>query len=263
MNDETIIRDEANEFASRFLKINGQKKPLEQFSEIKSRLSFFYSSGAKSLFLDEVNKYVTNELQEHRDEKHNGKPEPTCNWEKRAEKLLFYIRQEISILPKVAHQKNPNIVGKKRTKVFVSYSHIDSDYLKDVKRHFKPFLKQIDFWEDTKILPGMKWKDEIHKAINETKIAILLVSTDFLGSDFIANDELPPLLKAAEEEGAVILTVILKPCLFEEYDDLNQFQAMNPPSKPISKMDINEKEELFVNLVRQTKRVLKENENEA
>ena len=139
-------------------------------------------------------------------------------------------------------------------------SHRDTEYLADIKRHFKPFLKHIDFWDDSKIEPGQKWKDEIIKAINETKVAILLVSTDFLGSDFIATNELPPLLKAAEEEGAVILIVIVKPCLFDEFPDLNQFQAMNPPNRPTSKMDVNEREELYVNLVRQTKRILKENE---
>jgi hypothetical protein len=84
------------------------------------------------------------------------------------------------------------------------------------------------------------------------------VSTDFLGSDFISNDELPPLLKAAEEDGAVILIVILKPCLFEDFNELNQYQALNPPTKPVVKMDNVEREELFVNLVRQTKRILEE-----
>lgn len=82
------------------------------------------------------------------------------------------------------------------------------------------------------------------------------MSTDFLGSEFITSDELPPLLNAAEKEGAVILIVILKPCLFEEFPELNQFQAMNPPSKPISRMTEDDKEELLVNLVRQTKRIL-------
>ena len=122
--------------------------------------------------------------------------------------------------------------------------------------HFKPLFEQIDFWDDARINPGQKWRAEIRKAIGETKVAILLLSATFLASDFIATDELPPLLKAAEQEGAVILIVILKPCLFEEFDELNQYQAMNPPSLPIIKMNITEKEELYVNLVCQTKRIL-------
>lgn len=79
-----------------------------------------------------------------------------------------------------------------------------------------------------------------------------------MGSDFIATDELPPLLKAAEVDGAVILIVISSPCLFEEFPELNQYQAMNSPSKPIAAMDFLEKEELYVNLVRQTKKFLKD-----
>ena len=43
----------------------------------------------------------------------------------------------------------------------------------------------------------------------------------------------------------------------KDFEELNQYQAMNPPNLPISKMDENEKEELLVNLVRQTKRILK------
>jgi TIR domain len=159
-------------------------------------------------------------------------------------------------LPLIAHQKAIINSIQKRTKVFIRYSHADKEYLDDIHRHFKPFLSQINFWDDTKIQPGQKWKEEIRKAIDETKVAILLISTDFFGSDFIVNNELPPLLKAAEDDGAVILIVILKPCLFEDFDQLSQYQALNPPERPILKMKYVEKEELLVNLVRQTKKFL-------
>lgn len=258
MSDEQIIRHEAQRFAKKSLRIRGTVDPVALISKVKNRLLDFYTAESKSIFLDEVKLYVLTELQKHRDEHHKGKADPDCGWEITVEKLLFYLRQELGKLPIVAHQKNPTSEKRDRDKVFVSYSHLDKEYLTDVKRHFKPFLKQIDFWDDTKIEPGQKWRDEIRNAINETKVAILLVSTDFLGSEFIATDELPPLLKAAEEEGAVILIVNLRPCLFDEFPDLNQFQAMNPPNRPISKMEINEREELFVNLVRQTKRILEE-----
>ena len=92
----------------------------------------------------------------------------------------------------------------------------------------------MELWDDSKILPGQKWKDEIRKAIEQTKVAILLVSTDFLGSEFIVSDELPPLLKAAEENGATILIVILKPCLFEDFGQLNQFQTLKSAEQTCS-----------------------------
>jgi len=255
MNQEKIIRSEASEFFEFYVRGDNA---IEQFHEVKERLSDFYTPEFKAVFLDEIETQIKNNLQKHRNEKHDGEATPDCPYEVDAEKLIFYIEQELGTLPIVAHKtpiENPKF---ERKKVFVSYSHKDKEHLADLKRHFKPFFKEIDFWDDSKILPGQNWKDEIIKALNETKVAILLVSTDFLGSDFISTEEVPPLLKAAKEDGASILIVVLKPCLFEEFPDLNQFQTLNPPSNPVIKMKYEEKEDLWVNLVRQTKRILNE-----
>ena len=257
-NEEAIIRDEAIEFHKNTLRNSANSQPIDDFHELSRRLRDFYTPENKAIFLDEIQDRITTELQAHRNKSHDGVAQATCTYEIQAEKLHFYIRQEIDSYPKIVRQKHESNSKQIRNGVFVSYSHADQEYLTDVKRHFKPFLSQIDFWDDTKIKPGQKWKQEIQKAMKKAKVAILLLSTDFLGSDFIATDELPPLLKAAEEDGAAILIVILKPCLFEEFPELNQYQAMNPPSRTILKMDYEEKEELYVNLVRQTKRILEE-----
>lgn len=258
MRNEDIIRQEAREFYSHKMERSSRGSAIDDIHAVKQRLGDFYSPESKAIFLDEVEKQVVTSLQEHRDAAHGGKPGVNCGHEKKPVALIFYLQQELATLPIVAHQNKKADLTQMRKKVFVSYSHLDKEYLSDIQRHFKPFLNQVDFWDDTKIQPGQKWKKEIAKAIDETKVAILLISTDFLGSDFISTDELPPLLRAAEENGAVILTVILKPCLFEEFDALNQYQAMNPPSRPVIKMDESEKEDLYVNLVRQTKKILKE-----
>ncbi|KAF0203392.1 MAG: Tol-like receptor protein with LRR [Bacteroidetes bacterium] len=256
MDNEPLIRNEAKEFTEHYINRSNRRNAIDDFHIIKDRLRDFYTSESKAIFLDEIELNLRENLQVHRNKSHGGEQSPTCIFEINAEKILFYINQELETLPTVARQKFHPKNNKPRIKVFISYSHFDKEFLTDIQRHFKPFLKDIDYWDDTMIFPGQKWKEEIKKAIDETKIAILLVSTDFLGSDFIATNELPPLLTAAEEEGAVILTLILKPCLFESFGALNKFQAMNSPDKPVSKMDMNEKEELLVNLIRQTKRIL-------
>ena len=150
-----------------------------------------------------------------------------------------------------------NINKNERKKVFVSYSHEDASFLVDIRKHFNSILNQIDFWDDSQIQPGQKWRDEIEKAIRETKVAILLLSVDFFGSEFIQANEIPALLELAENEGTKLIIVILRPCLFEEFDHLNQFQTLNSPSYPISKMTDHEREEFYVDLVRQTKKILK------
>lgn len=138
--------------------------------------------------------------------------------------------------------------GPARTKVFVSYSHRDADWLKRLRVHLKPLERDfdVDVWDDKKIAPGSKWRAEIARAIEATRVAVLLVSADFLGSDFIASDELPPLLKAAEEEGAVILPVILSPSWFGRTESLSQFQTVNDPASPLIGMTKAEQEMVFV-----------------
>ena len=72
------------------------------------------------------------------------------------------------------------------------------------------------------------------------KLAILLISTDFLASDFIDEIELPALLKASENNGATILPLILKPSLFAQHKELAEFQSVNDPKKPLSKLSEND-----------------------
>jgi len=139
-----------------------------------------------------------------------------------------------------------------RTKVFVSYSHKDTKWLQRLQVHLSPLERSglVELWDDTQILPGMKWFDEIKRALDSTKVAVLLVSADFLASKFIAEDELPQLLKAAEIDGAKIMPIIVGPSLFSSTPSLYQYQAVNNPSRPLSKMNKAEQEKVFLKLVK-------------
>jgi hypothetical protein len=133
-------------------------------------------------------------------------------------------------------------------KVFISYSHRDTRWISRLEVHLKPIVDSglILHWHDRRIVPGAKWREEIKVAIEAAKIAILLVSADFLASEFISRNELPPLLKASEARGCHILPIIVSPCRFTRIAALAEFQAVNLASRPLSAMKAHEREALFL-----------------
>jgi peptidoglycan hydrolase-like protein with peptidoglycan-binding domain len=135
-----------------------------------------------------------------------------------------------------------------RTKVFVSYSHADEKWLQMLQVHLTPLERSgmVARWDDTKIAPGKKWREEIANAIRSTKVAVLLISAHFMASEFIAKNELPPLLEAAENEGTVILPVIISPCLT---GSLAAFQAVNSPSNPLVDLGRGDRDRVWVKLM--------------
>jgi hypothetical protein len=145
-----------------------------------------------------------------------------------------------------------------RTKVFISYSHKDTEWLERLQVHLKPLEREgkIERWDDTLIGAGEKWKEAIRHAITSAKVAVLLVSADFLSSDFIATDELPSLLAAAKAEGTVILPVILSPSWFEQMPNLAQFQSVNPPSQPLIGLSKAKQEAALVQVANRIKQAL-------
>ena len=144
-----------------------------------------------------------------------------------------------------------------RTQVFISYSHADTEYLKRLKKHLKPHIRDgtIREWDDTQIQPGSDWLDEIEQALQSARVAVLLVSVDFLASDFVAEKELPTFLKAAKDEGALILPVIVGTCEYSE-TKLGRFQALNDPSRPLKRLSVDEQDEVWVKLVKRVREAL-------
>ncbi len=77
-------------------------------------------------------------------------------------------------------------------RVFFSYSKTDVDYLKEFKNRLSTLKNkgEISFWDDSMIRPGEDWDDSIKTALAESDIIFLLVSTDFLATDYLWNEEL-------------------------------------------------------------------------
>ena len=136
-----------------------------------------------------------------------------------------------------------------RDQLFISYSHVDRQWVDRLQKTIHPVVRShgLRLWDDSQIEPGDKWKEEIETALAAAKVALLLVSSDFLASEFVTNSELPQLLTAAEEEGLRILWVPLRPSLVRR-TPIDAYQALLDPGRPLAAMNSVEQEEALVEI---------------
>jgi hypothetical protein len=129
-----------------------------------------------------------------------------------------------------------------RDHVFISYSRQDKRFLDDLLIQLKPYVRTgITAWSDRQIQPGSQWFDEIKAALARSSVAVMLVSPNFLGSDFIHEHELGPLLRDAEAGGVRILWVLIRDCSWKE-TPLKGYQAAAPTDKPLAKMRVSDRD---------------------
>lgn len=115
------------------------------------------------------------------------------------------------------------------TKIFVSYSHSHKDEeLFGELRDFLDTLKHLggQLWVDVdEIQGGDKWNDEIEKGLAAADLAILVLSTGFLQSDFIRLHELPRLKARSDKEGIILYPVLLRTCPWEMVKTIERRQV--------------------------------------
>ena len=144
----------------------------------------------------------------------------------------------------------PTSVMTTRNGVFISYSHSDKKkWLALLQKYLDSYVdqNQISYWDDTKIKPGQIWLTEIEAALAATKVAVLLVSQDFLRSKFISTHEMPEIINASRSSGLEIFWIPVDVSSYER-TLLNQFQAAHDPKEPLAKLKPFERAEIIVKI---------------
>jgi hypothetical protein len=103
-------------------------------------------------------------------------------------------------------------------RVFYSYSHKDADLRERLGTYLAPLKQQkkISEWHDRKIEPGANWDTEINAQLDSADLILLLVSADFLASDYCFGVEMEKALVGLKRGDVKVVPVLLKPCLWEE-----------------------------------------------
>ena len=141
--------------------------------------------------------------------------------------------------------------------VFISYSHEDEPWLLELKKWLAPLEKQdlITIWDDKELKAGEEWREAIEAALADARAAVLLLSIDFLNSEFINEHELPALLRAAEERDLKIFWIAVRHCVIED-THLARFQAVHkePPLATIERAA--DREAHYLNIYKRIKEVV-------
>lgn len=99
---------------------------------------------------------------------------------------------------------------------FISYSHQDYLVFNEFKIHLKAVEREcgLHFWADERIAAGYDWTAEIANAIAAAEVCLLLVSAEFIASDYIYAKEIPA-IERRRIDGALVIPVVLRKCSWE------------------------------------------------
>ena len=173
------------------------------------------------------------------------------------------------------------MLPEKARAVFVSYAHADNAsedpkkrWLDRLVEFLRPLVRQeeLTICSDLEVKIGDDWHERIQAHLNSAKGIVLLVSPAFLSSDYIANSELPVILKNAADNGVRIFPILISPSAFKrakyKYTDsktgpqeftLASLQAANPLSKTLIEMTEGEQNRVLEKVTDQLADLLGEN----
>lgn len=145
----------------------------------------------------------------------------------------------------------------KPIEVFFSYSHRDEKMRDRLEAHLSTLKREnvIAGWHDRKIKPGTEWKGQLDEHLETSDIILLLISADFLASDYCYDIELDRALARHDAGEARVIPIILRPCdwLWTRFSKL---QALPRDGKPVCTWTTQD--QAFNEIVRGIRRIIEE-----
>ena len=100
-----------------------------------------------------------------------------------------------------------------RVKVFMSYAHRDERLREELEKHLSPLRRSalIETWHDRRIIPGAELDAEIDQYLANADLVLLLISPDFINSDYCYRREMRAALRRHAKGQARVIPIILRP----------------------------------------------------
>lgn len=146
-------------------------------------------------------------------------------------------------------------------RVFFSYSHKDEALRDELAKHLSPLKRQglISSWHDRRLIPGSEWDRVIKAELNRADIILLLVSADFIDSEYCWDIEVERAIERHEVEEAVVVPIILRPCLWRgSSTPFSNLAALPQDGMPVTGRHWQDLDEAFFNVVEGIDRLVRE-----
>jgi len=119
--------------------------------------------------------------------------------------------------------------------LFYSYSHRDEELRDELEKHLTILRRQgvIREWHDRKISAGTDWEGQIHERLEQSQIILLLISSDFLASDYCYDVELERAMARHQRGDARVVPIILRP-VFWKGAPFGKLQALPTDAKAVT-----------------------------
>src|SRR5262245_39854337 len=128
---------------------------------------------------------------------------------------------------------------KSSSRIFISYSHRGNGprWLVALLRALHVFERHhlLDVWQDGRIRLGSSWDDDIVRAMNSARLAVVLLTEEALQSEYIVTRELPVLRDRQQNEQLPVIPVVCEPCGWQRHNWIRATQAPNG-SRPLSEL---------------------------
>jgi hypothetical protein len=132
--------------------------------------------------------------------------------------------------------------------LFISYSHQDENYLRQLETHLAPLRRSglVRAWYDHRISPGAEWSREIDLQLERAQIILIMLSPDYLASDYSFDVEVKRALERHDLGVARVIPVVLRPCDWATAP-FAKLQALPDGGSPVSLW--SNRDAAFVNIV--------------
>lgn len=147
------------------------------------------------------------------------------------------------------------LMGSDALSVFISYSHKDERFRDELRGALTPYerKRELRVWDDTRVEAGQQWEPEILSKLDSADIVILLLSNDFIRSDYCFLKEMRRACERDKAGECAIIPIVVRACAFTKLE-LGQIQAIVPNGKPIKQN--RDRDAAWLEVTRQLDRVI-------